>query len=390
MKQSNKPKNKNTHRGFGTVNTWAVIAMIGLFSSLAWLSGVPAGGSITSASAHTAMPAPTPPLDKETADALVEQLKDTLADSIEDEAVVTSIIERWDVRIVANKTRKQIIDLLFADVRSIVSDKATQDAVWESWKEIAAEPDAEEPATAPEPPRPVTPPVVPASVPRAAPGGIIKQTPFHFGNDEKIRIGHDQMVSFFSDQGIGGVKTWVQEKGSYGRQAYTIFKDMEDPDVNIKVAAVHKSVKTLIDRGVRIPDDLRVYCAKHTSPTQQRAIIRGERWAPTAIVFLVWARPRSFELGSLSQEPTPGFDRATISMIHEIGHILHERVMGDLFWMEEFKGKAPDEVAAKVSFYARNSRKEFAAEVFAGMFTGKRWSPDVMAYYREIRGPYMP
>lgn len=389
MHQSN-PAKRNTLAGFRTLNTWAVIGVVGLFSSLAWLAGSSGHGMTTSASAHAPMSAPTPPLDKEAADALVEQLKETLADSIEDEAVVTSIKERWDARIVANKTRKQIIDLLFADVRSIVSDKAKQDAVWESWKEIAAEPESEEPGPAPEPPKPVTPPVAPASVPRSGPGGITKQTPFHFGNDEKIRIGHDQMVSFFSDQGIGGVKTWVQEKGNYGRQSYTIYKDMDDPDINIKVAAVHKSVKTLIDRGVRIPDDLRVYCAKHTSPTQQRAIIRGERWAPVAIVFLVWARPRSFELGSLSQEPTPGFDRATISMIHEIGHILHERAMGDLFWMEEFKGKAPDEVASKVSFYARNSRKEFAAEVFAGMFVGKRWSPDVLAYYHEIRGPYVP
>ena len=119
-----------------------VLLMLGSFLAV-WI-GSPFTAERVAAASIKAMPAPTPP-DQEEIDALVERLKGTLAESIDDEDTVNSIVEKWDMRALARRTKKQIIDALFADVKVVVRDKETQDAVWESWSEMIAEADAEEP-----------------------------------------------------------------------------------------------------------------------------------------------------------------------------------------------------------------------------------------------------
>jgi phage tail-like protein len=91
-------------------------------------------------------------LDAEAVTALIEELTNNLPDLIEDEAQVTAITEKWNARQnLAGKTRTEILNLFFADVRSVVSDKKTQDIVWSSWKEINLKPeDEEKPAPKPE------------------------------------------------------------------------------------------------------------------------------------------------------------------------------------------------------------------------------------------------
>jgi hypothetical protein len=95
------------------------------------------------------------PLDKAAADALVAELKEGLADLIEDEEAVAAIVKKWDAHNLAGKTRTQILNLFFADVKSVVADKETLDSVWEAWKEVGS--DASEDQGEPEVPKPATP-----------------------------------------------------------------------------------------------------------------------------------------------------------------------------------------------------------------------------------------
>src|SRR5689334_7072093 len=75
------------------------------------------------------------PLDQAAADALVAELKEGLADLIDDEDAVAAITAKWEAHNLVGKTRTQILNLLFADVKSVVEDKDTLDSIWEDWKE---------------------------------------------------------------------------------------------------------------------------------------------------------------------------------------------------------------------------------------------------------------
>ena len=102
---------------------------------------------------------PEKPLAKAAADALVGELKEGLADLIEDKDSVAAIIEKWDARNLAGKTRTQILNLLFSDVKSVVEDKETQDSIWEGWKEVGLDEEkADEETPVETPKKPPTPP----------------------------------------------------------------------------------------------------------------------------------------------------------------------------------------------------------------------------------------
>lgn len=74
------------------------------------------------------------PLDKAAVSALLGELKAGLPDLTEDEDQINAITEKWAARKdLAGKTRPQILSLLFADVRSIIDDKETQDSIWKEW-----------------------------------------------------------------------------------------------------------------------------------------------------------------------------------------------------------------------------------------------------------------
>jgi hypothetical protein len=85
-----------------------------------------------------------------------------------------------------------------------------------------------------------------------------------------------------------------------------------------------------------------------------------------------------------------GFDKPTITCIHEIGHILNERNLGDTFWEKDsiMTGKAT--TGAEVSGYAAQNKKEFVAEVFAGLMLGMTFSHPCMQEYTALGGPQLP
>ena len=85
------------------------------------------------------------PLDEDAAAALIEELTDGLPDLIDDEAAVTKINDKWYAREdLVGKTQTQILDMLFADIKSVVRDPETQKNIWDTWTGAADQTEAEE------------------------------------------------------------------------------------------------------------------------------------------------------------------------------------------------------------------------------------------------------
>ena len=83
----------------------------------------------------------------------------------------------------------------------------------------------------------------------------------------------------------------------------------------------------------------------------------------------------------------PGFTKGDITTIHEIGHCIHAANRGDAFYDPAIGlGSLPDN-AAEVSGYAGMNRKEFVAEVFAGLMIGRVFSNQVTQEYAAYGGP---
>jgi len=83
-----------------------------------------------------AVPQATPetPLSEDELSTLLDSLKEGLAELVGDEDKATAIAEKWDAREdLAGKTRKQVLGLLFNDLRTVISDRAVQNSVWAAW-----------------------------------------------------------------------------------------------------------------------------------------------------------------------------------------------------------------------------------------------------------------
>ncbi len=96
-----------------------------------------------------AVPQATPeiPLTEDELSGLLDSLKEGLAELVGDEDKATAIAEKWDAREdLAGKTRRQVLGLLFNDLRSVVTDKTVQNNVWAAWN-AAPEPAADGTAT---------------------------------------------------------------------------------------------------------------------------------------------------------------------------------------------------------------------------------------------------
>jgi hypothetical protein len=196
-----------------------------------------------------------------------------------------------------------------------------------------------------------------------------------------------EMGAFFNQ--TAQVKAFVRVQGNYNGNSYTIFKDSNDGDADAKAAAVHNAVKAIVDKGVALPTGLRVYCTK-AYEAQNRAFSRGMGWDQVAYVILGPAALVGGRTDALSATGLAGKDKPTITCIHEIGHILHERSMGDAFWEtgSGLSGKATN--GSEVSGYAGQNKKEFVAEVFASLILGKKYSDTCMREYAALHGPAVP
>jgi cold shock CspA family protein len=119
------------------------------------------GVNAVSEKAVSAVPQATPekPLNEEEVGALLEALGNGLPDLIDDERSITAIEKKWSKhKDLVGKTGMQILKLLFADVKLVVKDKETQDAIWSNWTEADDDRNQEIVPVAPTP-QPVNPDV---------------------------------------------------------------------------------------------------------------------------------------------------------------------------------------------------------------------------------------
>ncbi|HMT07795.1 MAG TPA: thiol-activated cytolysin family protein [Pyrinomonadaceae bacterium] len=125
---------------------WSILvfAVVLLFvTTVVWVP------SNVDASVNGAFPTSTPekPLSEDELSGLLDQLKEGLAELVGDEEKATAIAEKWDAREdLAGKTRRQVLELLFNDLGSVVVDKAVQNRVWAAWN-AAPVPAADETST---------------------------------------------------------------------------------------------------------------------------------------------------------------------------------------------------------------------------------------------------
>lgn len=86
------------------------------------------------------LPQATPerPLNEQQVSQLFEQLETSLKNDVEDEDAVAAILERWENQEnLVGKTRTQILQLFFNDVRAVITDEETRDIIWSNWTSAA-------------------------------------------------------------------------------------------------------------------------------------------------------------------------------------------------------------------------------------------------------------
>ncbi|MEP6903125.1 MAG: RNA-binding protein [Actinomycetota bacterium] len=160
------------------------------------------------------------PLDDEAVMALVSQLKEGLPDLINDEAKVTAITEKWDAREdLAGKTKAQILNLLVADVKSVVTDKTVQDSVWSAWNESTSEESETEDQTEPDKQlEPVKPPVTPTPTENPKPvssnrsGGDCSQPVKLYVGNLSFRTASADLRELFSQAGTVASATVLEDR----------------------------------------------------------------------------------------------------------------------------------------------------------------------------------
>ncbi|MGD9587703.1 MAG: hypothetical protein AB7Q37_08585 [Pyrinomonadaceae bacterium] len=228
--------------------------------------------------------------------------------------------------------------------------------------------------------------------------------PFNLIDSEKTRMGQ-QNYAFVSRQ--KNRNHWFNEPafmathqfdpnadGRNRNHKYVIYGTSSvDPVYQSKVAAVKKAVKALVDRQVdtRILQLMAFNCSSDQDTTTQvvkRITIPGESFLPVTHFYLGPndATPAGSVASNLNGQN--GFDSYTIGILHMIGHVLYERDNSEGY----YQGNILARTANRVSAYARTSRNEFVAEVFAGLMIGVNWPPEVIAEYNQQwvpRNPYI-
>lgn len=74
------------------------------------------------------------------------------------------------------------------------------------------------------------------------------------------------------------------------------------------------------------------------------------------------------------------------AFLHEKGHMLHQEVFKD-FEKAPMLSALEENIAMKVSNYAKSDIREFVAEVYKGLRNGRQFSDDIMALYKKYQGP---
>lgn len=272
---------------------------------------------------------------------------------------------------------------------------------------------------------------------RAIPGPEMGLT-----DEQKRKKGKNEFRIFAQMVGHFSPERWEISKMPYTDitgipKEYLMYVDRQDPDKNEKIAGVLKGIEILINRGIAIPYNLKVFITEKkdiyeqpeccvngivkskgggqliTNPNNNNnpicrealtlAVKRDRYWQPIANVLISTVKKThcSGTLAhvnesncALSGMGINGYKKTVITTIHEIGHIIHERHAGEFFWTEELNGRPilrgpqSDPEGNNISYYGARKKREFVAEVFTGLVLGipnlERFSEEYIRY----RGPY--
>ncbi len=188
-------------------------------------------------------------------------------------------------------------------------------------------------------------------------------------------------------------KAYTQEIYNYNGYTATIYKGHGDGEAATKVACIKKGMRTIVDKGVALPPNLRFYCIADTS-VQNRAFVRDGAWNSVAYITLAPSMLQPGDLQSISNSVHPGFEKGDVTAIHEMGHAIHAHQMGEAFLDTNANGGCNGEPtganAVQVSGYAGMNKKEYVAEVFTGLILGRAYAHSVMQEYAQYNGPAVP
>jgi hypothetical protein len=125
--------------GIGTKN---VLALLCLLALLLWCSML---GSSVRAQTNSDQP-----MDSTALTALVAELREVVAKATPDPKEAASVSARWDKRTdLAGKTKKEVINLLFGDVRAVIKDSGTLYQIYSIFAFYKRMPDDSQPAAPP-------------------------------------------------------------------------------------------------------------------------------------------------------------------------------------------------------------------------------------------------
>lgn len=186
---------------------------------------------------------------------------------------------------------------------------------------------------------------------------------------------------------VGQSKGFACVPYNYGKCQAKIYYEASDTGSTQKIEGVKHAIKTVISNGYALRGEVRIYCST-TYEAQNRAFHRDPAWNSICYITLGREVLAAADRDSVSQQSHPGFERETVTCIHEIGHHLHELSAGDVeFWGTGSGLSGTPTNSAEISAYAGTNKKEFVAEAFAAMNIGRKLSSAVMQEYRSYKGP---
>ena len=189
-------------------------------------------------------------------------------------------------------------------------------------------------------------------------------------------------------QVIGKAKGYTKETFQYKNQSCAIFLDGADGEAGDKKTAIKLAVRTIRDKNFDLPANLRIYCVANVE-AQNQAFNKDPAWNDMAVIVLGITALKNGRADAISGMLNPGFTKGSVTCIHEIGHLLHAHARGDEFHdpASNLTGGAAA-TAGQVSGYAGMNKKEFVAEVFAGLMVGRTFPTAVMTEYMTYGGPH--
>jgi hypothetical protein len=186
------------------------------------------------------------------------------------------------------------------------------------------------------------------------------------------------------------------ETYTYQGTTVTFHKYGDDALADDKAKAAKLAIKTVLDtqnNAFALPQGIRFFCTSNEKAKNQ-VFGRDPGWNAIYYVVLGPTCTLNNRLMSISNEHQEGCgpnSKGHVTCLHELGHVLHIQNMGEDFYALSSQGGIFGEPtgtnARQVSAYAFNNKKEFVAEVFAGMMIGRKYSDSVMDEYRSYKGP---